>query len=92
MLEWGAEAQALCDTCRLPLSTSYFPHHLPLLFSRRRELCLDMVSSGGLSPLPKRPLYLSSEAPQILTVLSWLPLARELASGLHVTVVTLRFR
>ena len=66
--------------------------------------CLDKVSSGGLSrlprlrhlgtfgtllgPLPKRLLYLSSDAPQILTVLSSLPLARELASGLHVTALT----
>ena len=63
-----------------------------------------MVSSGGLSripgsrhlgtfgtllgSLPERQLYLSSDAPQILTVLSSLPLASHLASGLHVTALT----
>ena len=78
--------------------------HLPLFFIRRPRLCLDMVSSGGLSrlprsrhlgtfgtllgPLPKRPLYLSSDAPHILTVLSSLPLASDLASALHVTALT----
>jgi hypothetical protein len=67
-------------------------------------LFLDMVSSGGLSrlpgsrhlgtfgtlfgPLPKLRLYLSSDLPQNLTVLSSLPLASDLASGLHVTVLT----
>ena len=78
--------------------------HLPRFFLRRPRLCLDMVSSGGLSrlprsryqgtlgtllgPLPERRLYLSSDAPQILTVWSSLPLARDLASGLHVTAFT----
>ena len=78
--------------------------HLPLFFIRRPRLCLDMVSSGGLSrlprsrhlgtfgtllgPLPKRPLYLSSDAPQIFTELSSLPLASDFASGLNVTVLT----
>ena len=63
-----------------------------------------MVSSGGLSrlprsrhqgtlgtllgPSPERRLYLFSDAPQILTVWSSLPLARDLASGLHVTAFT----
>jgi len=41
-----------------------------------------------LGPLPKRPLYLSSDAPHILTVLSLLPLASDLASALHVTALT----
>ena len=66
--------------------------------------CLDMVSSGGpsrlprsrhlgafgtlLGPLPKRRLYLSSDAPQMLIVLSSLPLASDLASALHVTALT----
>ena len=78
--------------------------HLPRFFLRRPRLCLDMVWSGGLSrlprwrhlrtlgtllgPLPERRLYLSSDEPQILTVLSSLPLARDLASGLNVTAFT----
>ena len=78
--------------------------HLPLFFIRRPRLCLDMVSSGGLSrlprsrhlgpfgtllgPLPKRPLYLSSDGPQSFRVLSSLPLASDFASGLNVTVLT----
>jgi hypothetical protein len=82
----------------LPSSSSLF------FLKKRPALCLDMVSSGGLSripgsrhlgtfgtllgSLPERQLYLSSDAPQILTVLSSLPLASHLASGLHVTALT----
>jgi len=58
-----------------------FPHLtspiiFPYFFQRRPRLCLDMVSSRGLNRLPKRRLYLSTDDPQILTVLSELPLAR----------------
>ena len=28
----GAQSQTLSETCPLPLHTSFFPHHLPLLF------------------------------------------------------------
>ena len=78
--------------------------HLPLFFIRRPRFCLDMVSSGGLTrlprsrhlgpfgtllgPLPKRPLYLSSDGPHSFRVLSSLPLASDFASGLNVTVLT----
>ena len=41
-----------------------------------------------LRPKPTTRLYLSSDAPQILRVVSSLPLGRELASGLHVTALT----
>ncbi len=63
----------------------------PNFFQRRPRLCLDMVSTGSstlLGPLPEHRLYLSSDAPQIITVLSSLALARDLASGLHVTALT----
>ena len=88
----------------LPSFLSIFPY----FFIRRPRLCLDMVSSGGLSRLPRSRhlgtfgtilgslpecrLYLSIDAPQTRTVLSSLPLASDLVSGLHATEVTLRFR
>jgi hypothetical protein len=57
------------------------------VFAKTTDICPHFFGTL-LGLLPKRRLYLSSDAPQILTVLSSLPLTSDLVSGLHDTVDT----
>ena len=82
-LEWGCSGASVMSATSLYIFLPSFLSIFPYFFIRRPRLWLDMVSSGGLSrlprsrhlgtfrtllgPLPKRPLYLSSDAPQIFT-------------------------